>query len=89
MLAKLLGAADLLAAVSIIFLALGVFKGFAIIMALILIVKSLVFITAFASWIDILAGVFILVSAFYGFNIVLWVAFVWLVQKAVVSFFTY
>jgi len=87
MIARGLGILDFLAAVSIIFLAFDV-KNFAIVMALILIVKSLIFITSFASWIDLLSGIFIIISAFFGFNVVLWIVFLWLLQKAVVSWFT-
>ncbi|HLC62704.1 MAG TPA: hypothetical protein VJJ21_00120 [Candidatus Nanoarchaeia archaeon] len=87
MIARFLGILDFLTAISIVFLAFGA-EGFAVLMALILLVKSLIFITSFASWIDILSGIGILVCVYSGFNPILWIVFLWLLQKAVVSWFS-
>ena len=67
MIARFLGVLDFFTAISIIFLAFG-FEGFAVLMALILLVKSLIFITSFASWIDILSSLGIFLCVGYGFN---------------------
>ena len=69
MLEKLLGLIDLLAAISIVLLAFDVGHGFATVMMVLLIIKSLVFITSFASWVDLASGAVIGITIFYGINI--------------------
>lgn len=83
----MLGLVDFLAAVSIVFLAAGLWPGLVAVMAVLLMIKSIAFITSFASWVDILVAGVMLYAAFYGFVVVLWIGAVWLLQKAVVSWF--
>jgi len=81
---KLLGIVDLLAAFSLIFLKFGFFKQFAIIIGLLLLVKSLVFFNI-VGLIDIIAVV-VMALAFMGiFGIVTWIFVVWLIQKGLFS----
>lgn len=87
MLAKMLGLVDFLVFLSIVLFAFGIGPGFVVVMAVLLLIKAAAFITSFASWIDILVAGVMLYAAFYGFIIVLWIGAVWLLQKAVVSWF--
>ncbi|MBU2634187.1 MAG: hypothetical protein KJ674_02995 [Nanoarchaeota archaeon] len=81
---KLLGVVDLLAAFSLILLKFGLLKQFAIIIGLILLVKSLVFFNI-VGFIDIIA-VFVMALAFMGISgIITWVFVVWLIQKGLFS----
>ena len=84
---KLLGLIDLLAGISIILLFFGASPGFAIFVAILLIIKSLAFIGAFASWIDLVSSVIIILSAVYGTSIFLWIVFLWLMQKFIFTMF--
>ncbi len=85
MIAKLLGIIDFLAALSIILLKFNVAESFAIVIALMLLVKSILFISDIVSIIDIGAVVFIILAIFGIFNIVTWIIFFWLLQKAIFS----
>jgi len=89
MLAKILGLIDLLGIIAIVLLFLGVGEKFAIFMAILIIIKSLVFITAFASWVDLVMGGIIIVSVIYGRSVFLIIALIWLLQKAILSLFSY
>jgi len=81
----MLGVVDFLAALSIVFFAVGLWPGFAAVMAVLLLIKSFAFITSFASWVDILVAGMMVYAVFYGFIVVLWMGAVWLLQKAIVS----
>lgn len=87
MLAKILGLADFFAAVSVVLFAFDIGAGFVALMAVVLLIKAGVFITSFASWIDILVAAAMLYAAFFGFIAVLWLGAGWLLQKAVVSWY--
>ncbi|MBL7147810.1 MAG: hypothetical protein ISS82_03220 [Nanoarchaeota archaeon] len=85
MIAKLLGVIDLLAALSIILLKFNLGTSFALIIAIVLLIKSLLFIFNIVSIIDIISVVFIFLAIFGIFTVVTWIAFFWLLQKAVFS----
>lgn len=85
MIAKLLGIIDFLAAFSIVLLKFGLAEKFAIFIAIVLLIKALLFITDIVSIFDIIAVVFIFLAIFGIFNVVTWIAFFWLLQKAIFS----
>ncbi|MEM4244741.1 MAG: hypothetical protein QW404_00185 [Candidatus Nanoarchaeia archaeon] len=89
MVVKILGVVDLLAALSILLLKFNIApKIMVLTLAAYLIIKGIIFIKSVTSWADIAAGV-IMVAAFYGwFNILTWVAAVWLTQKGIISLFS-
>ena len=86
MITKLLGIIDFLAALSIILVKFNIAETFALVIAVLLLIKSILFITNIVSVIDIIAVVFIFLAIFGIFNIITWVVFFWLLQKAVFSF---
>ena len=88
MLAKLLGFIDLFGAISIVMLFFGAGQGFAVLMAILIILKSLAFITAFASWIDFISGVIMLIAVYFGTSVFLFVVLLWLLQKFFFSLFS-
>jgi hypothetical protein len=85
MIAKLLGIIDFLAALSIILLKFNTAESFAIVITLMLLIKSILFISDIVSIIDIIAVVFIFLAVFGVFNIITWIVFFWLLQKAIFS----
>lgn len=85
---KILGIVDLLAGLSLILLKFNLLKQFALIVGLVLLIKSLMFLGNIASFIDIIA-VAVIVLAFFGvYGIVSWISVVWLVQKGLFSLLT-
>ena len=86
MIAKLLGIIDFLAAFSIVLLKFNLAETFATVIAIILLIKALLFITDIISIFDIISVVFIFLAIFGIFNVVTWIAFFWLLQKAIFSF---
>jgi len=92
MVVKILGIADLMAALSILLFRVapntGSIKTLLIVFAIYVIIKGLIFIKSITSIIDIAAGAF-MVLAFYGyFNFLTWIAAIWLTQKGVISLFS-
>jgi hypothetical protein len=88
MVVKILGWADLMAALSILLLKFGVAPQLAFAAALYEIIKGGIFIKSITSIIDIIAGILILI-AFYGyFNFLTWIAAIWLTQKGIISLFS-
>ncbi|MFH1210720.1 MAG: hypothetical protein V1645_02275 [archaeon] len=88
MVIKLLGIMDLLTALSIILLRFGAAKTMAFALGIYLIIKGIIFIKSVPSMLDIAAGIIVLI-AFYGyFNILTWIAAIWLTQKGVISIFS-
>lgn len=85
MIVKLLGLIDLLAAVFIILLKFHIGENIAVIIAIILLIKSIIFLTSFISLIDILAGVFLLLAAYGHYYFFTWIFALWLLQKAFFS----
>lgn len=88
LLVKILGALDLLGGVLFISLNYGLGEEIALVVAIAIIIKSLVFIKAFASYMDLIVGIILLAGAlgyYYGF---IWLFSIWLFQKAFFSFFS-
>jgi len=84
---KILGAVDVLTGISLILLKFNLLKQFAIIMAFLLLIKSLMFLGNFASFIDIFCVV-VIGAAFFGFyGTLTWIVVVWLIQKGIFSLF--
>ena len=87
MIIKLFGLMDLVAAVLFLLLQWGIGGKVAIFFAIYLVVKSLIFIGDFTSWIDLIAGVYLFlvifdVHSFFSFLFILWLG-----QKAFFSLF--
>jgi len=85
----LLGVIDLLVGILAGATALGfASKIFLYIAAAYLIIKGLIFIKSLASLIDLLAGIALISSMFFAIPpVVLWIAAIVLIQKAIFSFF--
>ncbi len=88
MIVKLLGLIDLLAAVFIILLRFNIGGSIALVIAIILLIKSFVFLRSFVSIIDILSGVFLLLAIYGHYYFFTWLFALWLLQKAIVSIFS-
>lgn len=88
MVVKILGAADLLAALSIVLLKFGIIPTMALVLAIYLIIKGVVFIKNISSIVDIAAGAAMLIAFYGNFNIATWIAAIWLTQKGVMSLFS-
>ncbi|MBU2640044.1 MAG: hypothetical protein KKG75_05070 [Nanoarchaeota archaeon] len=87
MIVKIFGILDLLAALSFILLQWGIGEGLATFLAIYLIIKSIIFIMDFTSWIDLLAGVYLLLVIFNIHSIFSIIFILWLGQKAFFSLF--
>jgi hypothetical protein len=84
---KVLGLVDIVTGFCLILLKFNLLKQFALIMALLLLIKSLMFLGDFVSFIDIFC-VGVIVFAFIGFfGVITWIAVVWLIQKGIFSLF--
>lgn len=88
MIVKLLGLIDLLAAVFIILLRFNIGRSIALIIAILLLIKSLIFLRSFVSFIDILSGVFLLLAIYGHYYFFTWLFVLWLGQKAIISLFS-
>jgi hypothetical protein len=88
MIVKLLGLIDLLAAVFIILLRFNIGGSIALVIAILLLIKSFIFLRSFVSIIDILSGVFLLLAIYGHYYFFTWLFALWLLQKAVVSIFS-
>lgn len=88
MIVKLLGLIDLLAAVFIILLRFNIGRDIAFIIAIILLIKSVIFLTSFISLIDVLCGVFLLLAIYGYYYFFTWLFALWLLQKGVISVFS-
>ena len=84
---KILGLVDLLAGISLFLLKFNLFKQFAIIMGIILLVKSIMFLGNIVSLIDIIAVVVIFLAFMNIYGIITWLVVIWLIQKGVFSLF--
>jgi hypothetical protein len=84
----ILGVVDLLAAASFLFLKFGFLEHLAVFFMFFLIVKGLIFIKSFASIVDIICGVFLIMAYFGIYNIITWICFAWLLQKGFISLFS-
>lgn len=88
MVVKILGVLDLLAALSILLLNFGAVKTMALALGIYLTIKGIIFIKSITSWIDIASGILMVVAVYGYFNILTWVAAIWLTQKGVISLFS-
>ena len=88
MIIKLLGLIDLLAAIFIILLRFHIGESIAFIVAILLILKSVIFLTSFVSLIDIISGIFLLLAVYGHYYFFTWIFALWLLQKAVISLFS-
>ncbi len=88
MIVKLLGLIDLLAAVFIILLRFNIGNKIAFVIAIILLIKSIIFLTSFTSWIDIISGIFLILAVYGHYYFFTWIFALWLFQKGVISVFS-
>ena len=89
MFAIILGVLDIIAALSLFLLKFSLAPWFAAIFAIYLLIKAVIFFRDFASIIDIFV-VIIFVNALLGsFNILSWLAIIWLLQKGILSLFSF
>lgn len=88
MLVKLLGIIDLLGAILLISLRFGLGEKIALVIAVILMIKALFFIKALASSVDFIVGIILLLAALGHYYSFTWLFSIWLLQKAVISFFS-
>ncbi|MEK6941015.1 MAG: hypothetical protein AABW49_03895 [Nanoarchaeota archaeon] len=84
MLLKLLGAIDLMTGISVVLVKFDI-NIFATLFLVIFAIKSVIFITNPASWIDIIALIIFVLVIFGVFNIITWLAVIWVLQKGIVS----
>ena len=84
MIVKLFGLLDILAGISLFLLKFGFLKYFALVLAIYLIIKGIVFF-GFPGVIDILSGIVIIIAMFGVFNVVYYIFIIWLVQKGLLS----
>ncbi|MFH1210012.1 MAG: hypothetical protein V1663_04455, partial [archaeon] len=71
----------------LVLLKFNLLKQFALIMAFLLLIKSLMFLGNLVSFIDIFC-VIVIVFAFMGFyGVITWIVVVWLIQKGIFSLF--
>ena len=87
MLLFLFGILDILAAIQLILLKFNISLSFVPwALAIYTILKSLIFIKAFVSWIDLAAGVVFVFALLGVSNALIWIAAFWLLQKGFFSF---
>jgi hypothetical protein len=80
---------DLVAAISLMFIPAFPVR-FAYVCVIYLVLKGFLFFGDIASKIDLVIGIYLLLSALFGFhNILNYIMAVYLIQKAVFSFFTF
>ncbi len=88
MVVKILGLADLAAALSILLLKFGAVPHLAFVLGLYEIAKGAVFIKNITSMADIAAGLAIILAFYTHVGILTWIAAIWLTQKGVISLFS-
>lgn len=84
MIVKLFGLLDILAGISLFLLKFGFLKYFALVLAIYLIVKGVMFF-GFPGVMDIFSGIVIIIAIFSVFNVVYYIFIIWLVQKGLIS----
>jgi len=87
MIVKLLGLVDLLAALCFLLVQWGVFENFAVVIAIILLIKSLIFISDFTSIIDLISALYLFLVIFNIHSAFAFIFVLWLLQKAIFSLF--
>lgn len=87
MIVKLLGIFDLIAAIIFLLAQWDILTKLGIVVAIYLIIKSLIFIKDFTSWIDLAAGIYLLLVVFNIHSAFSVIFIFWLGQKAFFSLF--
>ncbi len=82
---RIFGVLDIIAAISLVFVSWGFGNNVALIFAVYLIIKGLLFLTSFISWLDLMMGVVIILAVFGYVGIISWISFVLLIQKGFFS----
>lgn len=83
----ILGLMDILTGISLGLSYFGYFKEIGLIFALYLLIKSIIFIKGFASWVDLLTVIVFLLVIYGGYGLWVWIFVLWLLQKGIFSFF--
>lgn len=84
----ILGILDILAGVTLFSLKFSsFFLPIAFLFGVYLIIKSLIFFKTFASVVDILVGIIIILATLGEYNILTYLSIVWLLQKGLLSLF--
>ena len=87
MLVKLLGILDLLAAIFLILLRWGIGSDVGLVIGILLGIKSLIFLSNWASIVDLISVVILILAALGHYYYFSWLFSIWLLQKAFFSFF--
>ena len=82
---KLLGVIDLITAIFYILAVYNIGINIALVLAVILMVKALLFIKSWSSWVDLIVGGYLFLIIYDVSTIFAFIGFVWLIQK---SFFS-
>jgi len=86
---KLLGLMDILSVTSLILFKYGVVSQTFVIAAVIyLMIKGIIFFHNIVSLLDFGIAIIFVLSLFGIFNVLTWIAIVWILQKAILSLFT-
>ncbi len=85
MLLKIFGMLDILAAFSFYLAYFGVLERLTIVLAVLVILKAIVFFTDISSFMDLVAGFFLVLVFFGVFNVVSVILSIWLLQKGIFS----
>lgn len=87
MIVKLFGALDLLGGISLILLKWGIGSNIALVLGILLGIKSLIFFYNWASMIDLVCVLFLVLASFGFYFSFSWLFALWLFQKAFFSLF--
>lgn len=85
MIVQLLGILDLLAAGFLILAKWDIGTEIGLVLAILLILKSLSFLTWWVSWVDLVAGIILLLAATGNYFFFSWLFSLWLIGKAFLS----
>ena len=88
MIVNIFGIMDFLASIAFVMISFGWFKGFAIFMAVYLIIKGIIFFSDIISWIDFACGAYLLLIVIGVSPLLSVLCIIWLLQKAIISFFS-
>ena len=87
MLVQIFGLLDILGGIALLLSKLGADYHIFYILGLIIITKSLIFFNAI-SFVDVLAGLFLIFTPLVGFGFFTWILIIWLLQKGCFSLFS-
>ncbi|MBI4155039.1 hypothetical protein HY498_03065 [Candidatus Woesearchaeota archaeon] len=87
MILQLFGVMDILSGIVLGLNYFGYFKEIGLIFALYLLIKSIIFIKGFASWVDLLTFIVFLLVIYGSYGMWVWIFVLWLLQKGIFSFF--